>query len=41
MEDTLLEGMINDSFDRHYKLIQSFRNQYLIMILKSLEKTES
>jgi hypothetical protein len=32
MEDTLLEGMINDSFDRHYKLIQSFRNQYLIMI---------
>ncbi len=32
MDDTLLEGMINDSFDRHYKLIQSFRNQYLIMI---------
>ncbi len=32
MEDTLLEGIINDSFDRHYKLIQSFRNQYLIMI---------
>lgn len=32
MDDTLLEGMVNDSFDRHYKIIQSFRNQYLIMI---------
>jgi hypothetical protein len=32
LNDNLLEGMINDSFDRHYKLVQSFRNQYLNMI---------
>jgi hypothetical protein len=32
LNDNLLEGMINDSFDRHYKLVQSFRNQYLNMV---------
>jgi hypothetical protein len=32
MDNNLLEGLINDSFDRHYKLIQSLRNQYLSMI---------
>ena len=32
MDDNLLEGLINDSFDRHYKLIQSLRNQYLSMV---------
>ena len=32
MDTNLLEGLISDSFDRHYKLIQSLRNQYLTMI---------
>lgn len=32
MDTGLLEGLISDSFDRHYKLIQSLRNQYLTMI---------
>jgi len=31
-DSNLLEGLINDSFDKHYKLIQSLRNQYLTMI---------
>jgi hypothetical protein len=31
--DGLLDGLIiDDSFDKHYKLIQSLRNQYLTMI---------
>ncbi len=32
LDSNLLEGLISDSFDRHYKLIQSLRNQYLTMI---------
>jgi hypothetical protein len=31
-DSNLLEGLISDSFDKHYKLIQSLRNQYLTMI---------
>jgi hypothetical protein len=31
-DSNLLDGLINDSFDKHYKLIQSLRNQYLTMI---------
>jgi hypothetical protein len=31
-DSNLLEGLINDSFDKNYKLIQSLRNQYLTMI---------
>ncbi len=37
LDSNLLEGLISDSFDRHYKLIQSLRNQYLTMIRMNIK----